>query len=244
MNIGILGTGIVGQTIGSHLVKNGHKVVLGSRVAANSNAKRWAETYESQYGAFSTAAAFGDVVFNCTKGIYSLDALKMAGAVNLQNKILIDVANPLDFSSGMPPRLTICNDNSLGEEIQRLLPGTKIVKALNTVNNEVMVNPGKINGGGAELFICGNDEEAKATVTELLVKEFDWRRECVIDLGGIVHARSTEAMLLFFISLAMKYSSFYTGIKVLRGSASPENNQVQNELKKYPERIDAVVLPV
>jgi predicted dinucleotide-binding enzyme len=178
---------------------------------------KWAGTNNSQQGTFSEAAAFGDVVFNCTMGIFSLDALKLAGEENLRNKILIDVANPLDFSRGMPPRLTIGIDNSLGEEIQTLLPETKVVKALNTVNHELMVNPGKVNAGNIDLFICGNDEAAKITVTELLVKEFGWKRECVLDMGEIKHARSTESMLLFIISLTMKYGSFNNGIKVHRG---------------------------
>lgn len=217
MNIGVLGTGPVGQTIGTHLVSNGHIVMLGSRSSNNPTAVKWATEHNSRQGTFSDAALFGDIVFNCSFGNASLEVVKLAGIQNLHNKILIDVANPLDFSMGMPPRLTICNDSSLGEEIQKILPGTKVVKALNTVNNEIMVNPGKINGGGAELFICGNDEEARATVTELLVQEFGWKRECVIDLGGIIHARSTEALLLFFISIAMKYGTFYTGIKVLKG---------------------------
>ena len=217
MNIGILGTGIVGQTLGSHLIKRGHMVMLGSRSVDNEPAKKWAVENNALSNIFSEAAAFGDIVFNCTMGIYSLVALKMAGVENLRQKILVDTANPLDFSLGMPPRLTVCNDNSLGEEIQKLLPETKVVKALNTINNEVMVNPGKINGGNSELHICGNDDEAKETVTELIVKELGWKRECVIDLGPIMHARGTEAMLLFIISLAMKYGSFYNGIKVLRG---------------------------
>ena len=217
MNIGILGTGIVGQTLGSHLIKRGHKVMLGSRSVDNELAKKWAVENNAVSNIFNEAAAFGDIVFNCTMGIYSLAALKMAGIENLRQKILVDMANPLDFSLGMPPRLTICNDNSLGEEIQKLLPETKVVKALNTINNEVMVNPGKINGGNSELHICGNDDGAKETVAELIVKELGWKRECVIDLGAMMHARGTEAMLLFIVSLAMKYGSFYNGIKVLRG---------------------------
>ncbi|MDZ4792698.1 MAG: NAD(P)-binding domain-containing protein [Bacteroidota bacterium] len=216
MNIGILGSGIVGQTLGSGLVTNGHKVMLGSRDAASTNAIKWAETNDAQHGTFSEAAAFADVLFNCTMGAFSLEAIKLAGEGNFRNKILIDVANPIDFSRGMPPRLTIGNDNSLGEEIQKLLPETKVVKALNTINYELMVNPGQLNNGHIDLFICGNDEAAKITVTELLVKEFAWKRECIVDLGEIKHARSTESMLLFLISLTMKYGTFKNGIKIHR----------------------------
>ncbi len=216
MNIGILGTGIVGQTLGSGFVNNGHNVMMGSRDAAGANAVKWAETNNSQHGTFSEAAAFADVLFNCTMGIFSLEAIQLAGAENFRNKILIDVANPIDFSLGMPPRLTIGNDNSLGEEIQKLLPNTKVVKALNTINYELMVNPGQLNNGNIDLFICGNDEAAKTIVTELLVKEFAWKRECIVDLGEIKHARSTEAMLSFLISLTMKYGTFRNGIKIHR----------------------------
>ncbi len=216
MNIGILGTGIVGQTLGSGFVANGHKVMIGGREAAGINAVKWAETNNALQGTFSEVAAFADLLFNCTMGIFSLDALKLAGEENLRNKILIDVANPIDFSRGMPPRLTIGNDNSLGEEIQKLLPETKVVKALNTINYELMVNPDQLNNGNIDLFICGNDEAAKITVTELLVKEFAWKRECIVDLGEIKHARSSEAMLAFLISLTMKYGTFRNGIKIHR----------------------------
>lgn len=216
MNIGILGTGIVGQTLGSGFVTNGHKVMMGSRDGAGANAIKWAEANNSQHGTFSESAAFADLLLNCTMGIFSLEAIQLAGEENFRNKILIDVANPIDFSLGMPPRLTIGNDNSLGEEIQKLLPDTKVVKALNTINYELMVNPDQLNNGNIDLFICGNDEAAKTIVTELLVKEFAWKRECVVDLGEIKHARSTEAMLSFFISLTMKYGTFRNGIKIHR----------------------------
>ncbi|MCY7292355.1 MAG: NAD(P)-binding domain-containing protein [Ferruginibacter sp.] len=217
MKVGILGTGIVGQTLGSKFVTTGHQVMMGSRDSSNVNAIKWAETNNSQHGTFSEAAAFADVLFNCTMGIFSLEAIKLAGEENIRNKILIDAANPVDFSCGMPPRLTIGNDNSLGEEIQKLLPETKVVKALNTINYELMVNPGMLHDGNIDLFICGNDEAAKTVVTELFVKELGWKRECIVDLGEIKHARSTEAMLLFLVSLTMKYGTFKNGIKIHRG---------------------------
>lgn len=217
MNIGILGSGIVAQTLGARLAARGHRVMIGSRSPNNESALRWAKDNKAAAGHFSEAASMGDIVFNCTMGIFSPEAVRVAGIENLRRKILVDVANPLDFSSGMPPRLTICNDHSLGEELQKILPETKVVKALNTINNEIMVNPGMITGGHAEVHICGNDEEAKATVTEMIIREFGWKRESIIDLGSIIHARGTEAMLLFIISLAMKYGSFYNSIKAVRG---------------------------
>lgn len=218
MKIGILGTGIVGTTLGSHLIKRGHEVTLGSQQRGNENAMKWIkENGNKGYaGSFKEAAFFGDIAFNCTMGIASLEALKMAGTDSLKNKILVDVANPVDYTGGMPPRLTVCNDNSLGEQIQRLLPETNVVKALNTVNYEVMIDPGKINNGQLNAFICGENTAAKQTVNDFLVKEFGWKRENVIDLGGIVHARSMEALLLSFMSIAMKYGTFYNGIRILQ----------------------------
>ncbi|GBD08865.1 hypothetical protein HRbin22_01108 [Candidatus Thermoflexus japonica] len=127
MNIGILGTGTVGQTIGSKLIQLGHEVRMGSRTAENEKAAQWvaANGPRASHGTFADAAAFGEILFNCTAGVASLRALRMAGEANLRGKILIDVANPLDFSHGMPPSLAVCNTDSLGEQIQRAFPETR-----------------------------------------------------------------------------------------------------------------------
>jgi predicted dinucleotide-binding enzyme len=206
MQIGILGTGMVGTTLSGLLIKNGHGVMMGSRIA----------NPEKEIGSFKDAAVFGDLLLNCTRGIASPDAIRLAGIENFDNKILVDVANPVDFSNGLPPRLTVCNDDSLSEEIQRILPLAKVVKALNTVNADIMVNPRLINNGRHDTFICGDHEDAKKTVTEFLIKELGWNRENIIDLGGIIHARTTESLFLFAMSLAMKYGSFYNSIKIHR----------------------------
>jgi predicted dinucleotide-binding enzyme len=136
MRIGILGTGMVGQAIGSKLIQLGHEVKMGSRTADNEKATQWvkANGVRASQGTFADAAAFGEILFNCTAGMASLDALRMAGPANLKDKILIDIANPLDFSKGMPPTLAICNTDSLGEQIQRAFPDVKVVKTLNTMN--------------------------------------------------------------------------------------------------------------
>src|SRR5579884_123482 len=130
MNIGIFGTGMVGQTIGSKLIQVGHKVRMGSRTAENEKAAQWvaANGPRASDGTFADAAAFGEILFNCTAGAASLQALEMAGAANIKGKILIDVANPLDFSHGVPPSLAVCNTDSLGEQIQRAFPETRVVK--------------------------------------------------------------------------------------------------------------------
>jgi len=202
MRIGILGTGTVAQTLGAKLVQLGHEVKLGSRTATNEKAAAWAKGQgaRASHGTFADAAKFGEVLFNCTAGTASLDALKAAGAASLEGKILIDVANPLDFSQGMPPTLTVCNTDSLGEQIQRAFPGAKVVKTLNTVNCEVMVNPGLVPGAH-DLFVSGNDADAKQAVTGYLRDWFGWHS--VIDLGDITTARGTEMMLAAWIRVLM-----------------------------------------
>src|SRR3954471_2193290 len=134
MRIGILGTGVVGQTLGAGLAKLGHEVKLGSRSAKNEKTAKWVSENEPRgtQGTFAEAAEFGEMVFNCTSGEVSLDALAAAGAANLDGKVLVDVANPLDFSKGFPPTLTVCNTESLAEQIQAAFPGAKVVKTLNT----------------------------------------------------------------------------------------------------------------
>jgi hypothetical protein len=195
--IAVLGTGMVGDTIGSRLIELGHQVMMGSRTAFNEKAKNFVAKHPSgaSAGTFADAAKFGELIFNCTKGENTIDALKLAGD-GINGKIIIDVANPLDFSKGMPPSLitSLSNTNSLGEEIQKTFPEAKVVKTLNTMWCGLMVNPGMIGGGDHTNFICGNDAEAKAKVNTLL-KEFGWKDQNIIDLGDITNARGTEAML-------------------------------------------------
>src|ERR1700689_1857148 len=186
MRIGILGTGDVGGRLGTKLVSLGNDVRMGSRTAPNAKAAGWAKANgpRASAGTFADASKFGEVVFNCTAGSASLEALKLAGADNLNGKVLVDVANALDFSKGMPPTLTVCNTDSLGEQIQRAFPDAKVVKALNTMSNEVMVNPGLVPGEH-DTFVCGNDPQAKAKVVEIL-RAFGWKSP--IDLGDMTAA--------------------------------------------------------
>jgi 8-hydroxy-5-deazaflavin:NADPH oxidoreductase len=200
MKIGILGTGVVGQTIGAKLISLGHDVKMGARAVGNEKAEKWVKENGARatHGTFADAAAFGEIVFNCTSGMASLDALRQAGARNLDGKILIDVANPLDFSKGMPPTLSVCNTDSLGEQIQRAFPGARVVKTLNTMNTNVMVDPGLVPGE-SDVFVSGNDAAAKAQVIEILESWFGWRS--VIDLGDITTARGTEMLLPIWLRL-------------------------------------------
>jgi len=196
MKIGVLGTGVTGLTIGSRLVQQGHEVMIGSRDEANPKAVAWAkdEGHHALYGTFMNAAQFGEVIINCTLGSASLDALHMAGAENLSGKILIDTANPIDRGDGVW-KLTVCNTDSLGEQIQRAFPDTKVVKTLNTVNSNVMADPAKLTEM-TDIFVSGDDLDAKATVIRYLREWFGWRH--VIDLGDITTSRGVEMYVLFW----------------------------------------------
>lgn len=199
MRIGVLGTGMVGQAIGSRLTQLGHDVRMGSREVGNEKARGWAMKAgpHASQGTFADAAAFGEVLFNCTSGAGSLPALKSAGGENLDGKVIIDVANPLDMTKIPLPQLTVCNDDSLGERIQREFPKARVVKALNTMNCQLMVDPSKV-AGMHDVFICGNDDDAKSTVKEIL-REFGW--DDPIDLGDITASRGTEMVLPIWLRL-------------------------------------------
>jgi len=217
MRIGVLGTGIVGRTIGSKLVALGHEVRMGSRSAGNETAVGWAEAAgaAASEGSFGDAAGFGELLFNCTAGGASLDALAAAGDANMHGKVLVDIANPLDFSAGMPPTLSICNDDSLGERIQATFPEVRVVKSLNTMNSAVMVDPGRVPGAHC-VFVSGENDDAKHRVAELL-GGFGWPPERIIDLGGIGTARATEMFLPLWLSLYGKLGSGDFNIAVERG---------------------------
>ncbi len=219
MKIGVLGTGMVGATIATKLIALGQEVMMGSRNAGNEKAVAWAQANgaNASQGSFAQAARFGEILFNCTQGTASIEALQSAGADNLKGKILIDVANPLDFSRGMPPTLSVCNTDSLGEQIQRTFPEAKVVKTLNTVNCEVMVNPALVPGEH-DIFVCGNDAEAKARVVEILKQQFGWRS--VIDLGDISAARATEQMLPIWLRLYGLLGGPHFNFRVVRASGS------------------------
>jgi predicted dinucleotide-binding enzyme len=164
-------------------------------------------------GTFAEAAAHGEMVLNCTAGMASLEALKAAGEENLKGKVLVDVANPLDFSRGRPPSLSVCNTDSLGEQIQRALPEAKVVKTLNTVTARLMVDPGLVADGEHSIFVSGNDEEAKASVVKIL-EGFGWRH--IVDLGGIASARGMEMWLPLWLELFGVQQTPMFNLKVVR----------------------------
>lgn len=214
MNIGVLGSGVVGQTIGSKLVQLGHDVMMGSRDEANPKAVTWTkqEGPHALFGSFADAASFGEIIFNCTFGSASLDALHQAGAGNMKGKILIDTSNPLDYSNEIWT-LTVCNTDSLGEQIQRAFPDTQVVKSLNTMNCDVMVAPHKLLEK-TDVFVSGNSADAKATVIKILHDWFGWRS--VIDLGDITTSRGVEMYVALWRNLRLATSSHRFNIKVVR----------------------------
>jgi predicted dinucleotide-binding enzyme len=207
MKIGVLGTGVVGRTIGTKLVALGHEVIMGSRSADNPDAVDWAIEVGTgaSHGTFSDAAA-GELLFNCTAGIGSIDALVSAGAERVAGKVVVDVANPLDFSKGMPPSLSVSNTDSLGEQIQRAFPDALVVKTLNTMSCEIMVDPTRLPGDHV-VFVSGNDEGAKTQVKQLLAT-LGWDEGQIVDLGDITTSRGPEMYLPLWLAL---YGTLGTG---------------------------------
>jgi predicted dinucleotide-binding enzyme len=207
---------MVGQTIGSKLVSLGHTVKLGSRSASNEKAKEWAQKVgeKASVGTFADAASFGELVFNCTSGAASIEALRAAGRQNLEGKVLIDIANPLDFSKGMPPTLFTGSSDSLGEMVQRELPGTKVVKTLNTVNCYLMVDARSLADGEHDMFVAGNDAAAKAQVTGLLKSWFGWKH--VTDIGDIAASRGTESYVALWVRLWGSLNTPNFNVRIVR----------------------------
>ena len=215
MRFGVIGTGMVGQAIGGKLVRLGHEVLMGARQAGNPKATAWAAATgpAAGQGDFADAAGFGEIVVNATAGAASLEALAAAGAANLAGKVLIDIANPIDPTSGMPPTLGVCNTDSLGEQIQRAFPDARVVKTLNTMSANVMVEPGLVPGGHT-VFVCGNDPAAKAQVVELL-HSFGWPATDIVDLGDIAAARGTEMYLALWLRLWGATGTGHLNVKVV-----------------------------
>ena len=211
MKIGILGTGSVGQTVGSTLVALGHDVMMGARAADNDKVLGFASRTGGKAGTFADAAAHGEMVFNATRGDTSLALLSRLGD-ELRGKVLLDVANPLDFSAGYPPHLTVSNTDSLADQIQRALPETFVVKSLNTVTAQVMVEPSLVPGQHT-VFVSGNDQRAKGRVMDLL-RSLGW--SSIIDLGDISSARAAEQLLPLWVRLSGKLGTGLFNIAVMK----------------------------
>jgi predicted dinucleotide-binding enzyme len=224
MQIAMIGGGGVGQTLGAGLMAKGHSVVIGIRNpspaelekprAQGDTLKAWITKTGATVTDYATAAKGAEIIINVTPGQHSLEALRSAGAGNLAGKVLIDVANPLDFSAGMPPFLdpAFTGATSLAEQIQAAFPDAKVVKAFNTVAAAVMVAPALIPGEH-DLFISGNDSAAKDLVKGI-AKGLGWIS--FADLGDLVGARAQEAVLPVWVRLWMVGGTPLVNLKVVR----------------------------
>ena len=213
MKYAVMGTGSVGKAIGNKLLALGHEVRMGSRTANNEAARAWVSEggAKASGGTFADAAAFGDAAFLAVKGEHALAVVAAAGEA-LDGKVLLDLTNPLDFSKGFPPRLFVCNDDSLGEQIQRAAPKVKVVKTFNTLANALMVDPARL-GAPSDVFVAGNDAEAKKIAATVLS---EMGHEAPIDMGNIEASRGLEAWLLLWARLYGVFGSADFNLKIVR----------------------------
>lgn len=231
MKTAVFGTGIVGQVIANRLAGLGHSVIIGTRDVNKTLARADKDAYGNppfgewhkqnkniKIGTYAEAASASEIIFNCTLGQSSIEALKQAGDNNLKGKVIIDIANPLDFSKGMPPILNPGNTDSLGESIQRAFPEAKVVKTLNTMTCFLMVNPAAVPGDH-NVFLSGNDAGAKTTAKEIL-KTFGWKESNTLDLGDITTARGTEQLLPIWIRLYGTLKTPMFNFKIVIGQAA------------------------
>lgn len=230
MRIGIFGTGMVGRKLAARLTELGHELVIGTRDPKQTIARTepdiygnppfhvWSDQHPKvKLETHEQAAVQGELLINATAGAGSLEALNLAGEANIGAKILIDIANPLDFSKGVPPTLFILKGDSLAEQIQRTFPTSKVVKTLNTMNATVMANPGAVADGDHSVFLSGNDGEAK-TVVRGILRSFGWKD--IIDLGDITTARGTERVLPIWLRLNDALDTPFFNFKVVRGGST------------------------
>jgi 8-hydroxy-5-deazaflavin:NADPH oxidoreductase len=226
VRIGVLGSGVVGQTLAAKLAAIGHDPMLGTRDVAALLVRpepgprqqrpfsAWHRDHpEVALGSFAEAAGHGELVINATAGEASLEALRQAGEANLDGKVLVDVSNPLAADTGFPPSLSVANTDSLAEQLQRAFPRARVVKTLNTMTAALMVDPGQLAGGDHHVFVAGDDPEAKAQVTALLRDGFGWRH--VLDLGGLASARGAEMYVALWLRLFMAFGTPMVNIKVV-----------------------------
>jgi predicted dinucleotide-binding enzyme len=226
MKIAVLGTGMVGQALAGRLAELGHDVSVGTRDVAAALARTepdrmgnppytaWAQAHpQVRLATFADATAGAELIVNATNGSASIAVLTAAGREHLAGKVLLDIANPLDFSAGFPPTLFVKDNDSLGEQIQREFPDLKVVKALNTMNANLMVNPAQLAGGQHSVFVSGNDADAKKTVIGLLES---FGHTDVIDLGDITTARGSEMMLPIWLRLMGALNTPTFNFKIVR----------------------------
>lgn len=214
MRIAVLGTGGVGVTLATRLTEVGHEVAMGSRTADNESAARWAEEHTGRHGTFADVAAWGELLVNATGGLVSVAAVTAAGAPNLAGKVLVDVSNPLDGSTGFPPEIRLADGVSVAEQLQRAFPAARVVKALNTMNATLMVHPETLPDPGS-VFLAGDDADAKEAVRGLL-RQFGWPEASLVDLGGIVAARGLEHYVRFWVDAMVALGTPTFNVRLVR----------------------------
>jgi predicted dinucleotide-binding enzyme len=213
MKIGVLGTGNVGKAVGRGFLALGHEVMMGARDAANQKAAAWARESggRASHGTFADAARFGEIVVLATLGMANESVIRAAGVASFAGKVVMDTTNPLAHGDGPVPKLGISGEDSCGEQVQRLLPDARVVKVFNTVGNAHMFRP-DFPGGPPDMFIAGNDANAKQMVTRILT-DFGWN---TVDAGGIEASRQLEAMCILWVATAMRAGNWNQAFKLLR----------------------------
>jgi 8-hydroxy-5-deazaflavin:NADPH oxidoreductase len=215
MRVGVLGTGEVGRRLATGFRSRGHEVMIGSRETSKPELSDWlsGEGAGVEAGTFAQAAAHGELVVLAVLGDAAVQVIETAGAENFSGKVVIDAMNPLDFSGGFPPKLSISGEDSLGERVQRALPEARVVKAFNTIGNPYFVDP-SFSQGAPTMLIAGNDEDAKRTVRDVL-SEFGWSD--TIDIGGIEGSRELEAICIAWVKIGGARGAWDHGFKLLVG---------------------------
>jgi predicted dinucleotide-binding enzyme len=213
--VGVLGTGVVGQRLAAGFRGRGHDVIIGSRDPEKPELREWLseEGVGIRAGTFAEAAAEGELLVLAVLGDAAEEVIAEAGAASFAGKVVIDAMNPLDFSGGFPPKLSISGEDSLGERVQRALPDAKVVKAFNIIGNPYFVDPG-FSEGQPTMLIAGDDPDAKRTVTELL-SDFGWSD--VIDIGGIEGSRELEAICIAWVKIGGVRGAWDHGFRLLVG---------------------------
>ena len=212
MKIGILGTGVVGRSLGLGFARRGDEVMIGSRTPESDAVREWLAQAgpAARAGTFAEAAEFGELAVLATLWAGTENALRLAGPDHLAGKVVVDVTNPLDFSGGAP-RLAVGHSDSGGEQVQRWLPGARVVKAFNIITAGEMVDP-DFPGGPPTMFVCGDDEGAKRTVAGIC-EAFGWE---VVDVGGIDGSRLLEPLAMLWITHGVRSGSWSHAFKLLR----------------------------
>jgi 8-hydroxy-5-deazaflavin:NADPH oxidoreductase len=213
--VGVLGSGEVGRRLAAGFSSRGHDVMIGSREPGKPDLTEWlaGDGAGIKAGTFAETAARGEVVVLAVLGNAAEEAITDARPDNFAGKVVIDAMNPLDFSGGFPPKLSICGEDSLGERVQRALPDARVVKAFNTIGNSYFVDP-SFSDGRPTMLIAGNDDDAKRTVSDI-VADFGWPD--AVDLGGIEGSRELEAICIAWVKIGGARGAWDHGFKLLAG---------------------------